>query len=101
MKILYAARLCRFDLLRAACHLATFVPKWTSECDHKLYRHVCYIKSSKHLRMIGWGGDGPSTLQPHLFADADSCRVYGDSTKHFRISFCGSGTLHLCPDDGS
>ena len=37
MKILYAARLCRFDLLRAVCRLATFVTKWTSECDRKLH----------------------------------------------------------------
>ena len=55
MKTLYAARLCRFDLLRAVCHLATFVTKWTSECDRKLDRLVCYINSSKHLRMIWMG----------------------------------------------
>ena len=66
MKILYAARLCRFDLLRAVCYLATFVTKWTSECDRKLHRLVCYINSSKHLRMIGWVGDELSALQPHL-----------------------------------
>ena len=66
MKILYAARLCRFDLLRAVCHLATFVTKWTSECDHKLHRLACYVNSFKHLRMIGWVGDDLSALQPHL-----------------------------------
>ena len=91
MKILYAATLCRFDLLRAVCHLATFVTKWTSECDRKLHRLVCYVDSSKHLRMIGWVGDDLSALQPHLFADADFCRVYGNSAEHFRISFCDSG----------
>ena len=57
MKILYAARLCRFDLLPAVCHLATFVTKWTSECDRKLHRLVCYIHSSEHFRMVGWAGD--------------------------------------------
>ena len=40
MKILCAARLCRFDLLRAVCHLAIFVTKWTSECDRELHRLV-------------------------------------------------------------
>eukprot|EP00972_Heterocapsa_arctica_P031557 4647733-Heterocapsa_arctica.AAC.1 len=71
MKILYAARLARFDLLRAVCHPATFVTKWTSECDRKLHRLVCYIHSSKHLRMIGWVGDRLSVVRPHLYADAD------------------------------
>eukprot|EP00972_Heterocapsa_arctica_P034154 5027856-Heterocapsa_arctica.AAC.1 len=71
MKILYAARLARFDLLRAVCLLATCVTKWTSECDRKLHRLVYYIHSSKHLRMIGWVGDGLAAVQPHLYADAD------------------------------
>ena len=29
MKILYAARMCRYDLLRATCALASMVTKWT------------------------------------------------------------------------
>ena len=40
MKILWAARLARFDLLRAVSHLATFVTKWTSECDRRLHRLI-------------------------------------------------------------
>ena len=50
MTILYAARLCRFDLPRAVCHLAPFVTKWTSECDRKLHRLVCYPEN--HCRQI-------------------------------------------------
>ena len=94
MKILYAARLCCFDLLRAVCHLATVVTKWTSECDRKLYRLVCYITSSKHLRMIGWVGDGLSTLQPHLFADADlaGCTATQRSTSGYHCAVRGPNT---------
>ena len=33
MKVIWAARLARRDLLRAAIHLATKVTKWTSKCD--------------------------------------------------------------------
>lgn len=33
MKILYAARMCRYDLLRATCALASLVTKWTPTCD--------------------------------------------------------------------
>ena len=82
MKILYAARLCRFDLLRAVCHLATFVTKWTSECDRKLHRLIGYIKATKHYRMVGWVGDELSCINPHWFADADfaGCRFTKRST---------------------
>ena len=71
MKILWAARLARFDLLRAVSHLATYVTKWTSDCDRKLHRLIGYIHHTKHLRMVGWVGDELSCIQPHLFADAD------------------------------
>ena len=41
MKILYAARMARFDLLGATCYLATLVTKWTPTCDKMLRRLVC------------------------------------------------------------
>ena len=37
MKILYAARMARFDFLRAVCGLAQFITRWDDECDRKLY----------------------------------------------------------------
>ena len=94
MKILYAARLARFDLLRAVCHLATYVTKWTSECDKKLHRLVCYINSSKYLRMIGWVGDPLAAVQPHLFADADfaGCVDTQRSTSGYHFAIRGPHT---------
>ena len=71
MKLLYAARLARFDLMRNVCHLACFVTKWDPECDKRLHRLMCYVNSSKHLRMVGWIGDDRPALQPHMFADSD------------------------------
>ena len=71
MKILWAARLARFDLLRAVCHLAQRVTKWTVECDRRLQRLVGYIAYSLRKRAVGWVGDGLGALQPHLFVDAD------------------------------
>ena len=71
MKVLYAARYARFDLLRAVCFLAQFITKWDSQCDKRLYRLMCYIASTYHLRQTGWVGDGPGDITPHLFADAD------------------------------
>jgi hypothetical protein len=66
MKILYAARYARMDLLRAVCALAQKVSKWDRVCDVKLYRLVCYIRGSLDLRMTGWVGDAPSDLRLHL-----------------------------------
>eukprot|EP00974_Lingulodinium_polyedra_P035896 3444273-Lingulodinium_polyedra.AAC.1 len=38
MKVLYVARVARFDLLKATCSLACMVTKWDSECDRRLHR---------------------------------------------------------------
>ena len=46
MKILYAARMCTFDLLRPCCFLATKTTKWDRSCDRALHRFVCYINST-------------------------------------------------------
>ena len=60
MKLLYAARIARFDLLRSINSLARNVTKWTVDDDAKLY----------HL-MTGWVGDKFKDLSLSLFADAD------------------------------
>ena len=41
MKVLYGARMARFDLLRAVCSLACSVTKWDKDCDRKLHRLMC------------------------------------------------------------
>jgi len=94
MKLLYAARLARFDLLRAICHLATYVTRWSSECDRKLHRLVCYVHSTKHLRMIGWVGDTLDQMGPHLYADADfaGCVDTQKSTSGYLMSVRGPRT---------
>ena len=69
MKVLYGARMARFDLLRAVCALATCVTKWDHDCDRKLHRLMCYIWSTKHYRLIGWVGD--NDVDPNLYTDAD------------------------------
>ena len=71
MKILYAARVCRFDLLRAVGVLAQRVTTWDTECDRRLHRLVSYVASHTELCMTGWVGDPISALRPHLFSDAD------------------------------
>ena len=91
MTTMYAARMARFDLLRAVCNLACFVTKWSTECDRKLYQLVCYIASTKHHRQIGWIGDKPADLAPHLFADADfaGCKFTMRSTGGGHVAIMG------------
>ena len=74
MKVLYAARMARPDLLRATCYLATRITKWTAQCDKMLYRLMCYIYStSMPCCMDGWEtsrrtSSSVSTLTPILLA---------------------------------
>jgi hypothetical protein len=51
MKCLYAARMCRFDLLRAVQGLAKFMTKWTKKQDRELHQLMSYIHHSKHMKM--------------------------------------------------
>ncbi len=71
MKILYGARMARYDLLRAICYLATCVTKWTQQCDRDLHRLVCYLKTTQHYKQISWVGDDITKIHMECFADAD------------------------------
>jgi len=52
MKILYAARMARYDLLRPTCYLATKITKWTPRCDRGLHRLASYINCSLQLKLM-------------------------------------------------
>ena len=53
MKIFYAAREARPDLLRAVGHLTRFLTRWTKECDRRLHRLVEYV--STHVDTMSFG----------------------------------------------
>ena len=71
MKVFYAARLARFDLLRAVANLARYLTKWTKEMDLRLMKLMQYIKSTLGYRQTGWIGDPVESLNLHLYADAN------------------------------
>ena len=91
MKVLWVARLCRRDLLRAVNRLATYVAKWASKNDLMLYRLMGYIESTKHLRMYCWVGDSLAQITPHLYADSDlgGCADSQRSTSGCHYMMCG------------
>ena len=76
MKILFAARMARFDLLRAVQGLAARVTKWSEECDKALHRLVCYINSSLDYKAQAFIGDAVEDCNLWLFADADHAGEY-------------------------
>ena len=82
MKIMYAARMARFDLLRAVSRLACYITKWDVKCDKALHRLICYIHSSYDYRQCGWVGDPLTVVSPHVYADADlgGCTTSNRST---------------------
>jgi hypothetical protein len=71
MKVLYAARMCRYDLLRACCFLATKVTKWDDSCDRALHRMMCYINSTLDVKMQAWVGDPIEDWEFVVYSDAD------------------------------
>merc|ERR1712185_609230 len=73
MKILYGARLARWDLLRAVGILASRVTKWSAACDKALHKLVCYIHSSVEMTLAGYVGvdDTIDDFWVSLYADSD------------------------------
>ena len=96
MKVLYAARMCRFDLLRPTCSLATYVTKWTPLCDRKLHRLMSYVNSTLDLHMVSYMADKAEDLQVVLYSDAD----FGGDPETARsttgVYLCPKGAQQLC-----
>ena len=76
MKILFAARMARYDLLRAVQGLAARVTKWSQDCDKALHRLVCYINSTLKYKQKAFIGDPINLCRLWLFADADHAGEY-------------------------
>ena len=95
MKILFAARVARFDLLRATQSLASRVTKWSIECDVALHRLVAYIHHSKNQYLEGFVGDSFDECQLWLFADADFAGEHDSkSTTGVTMILVGSNTYY-------
>ena len=71
MRILYAGRMARFDLLRAVNSLACVVAYWDDDADRRLHQLVSYINCTLKYRQTGWIGDDRSLLAPHDYCDAN------------------------------
>ena len=70
MKILFAERMAKWDLLRATQSLASLVTKWSRDCDTALRGLVSCINSALDLRMQGFIGDTIAECKLWPFCDA-------------------------------
>eukprot|EP00959_Pyramimonas_sp_CCMP1952_P055472 1159381-Pyramimonas_sp.AAC.1 len=61
----------RCDLLRAACHAASCITKWTEQHDMDFSRLICYIKCTSHYRMSSWVGGRMEDVLLKQYSDAD------------------------------
>ena len=94
MKILYAAREARFDLLRAIGFLACQITKWDVCCDKRLHRLMCYIETTIKHRQYGWTDGDAASMRLHLYSDADfaGCTASSKSTSGVFLAVEGPRT---------
>ena len=97
MKILYGARMGRYDLIRPVQALARLITKWDGMCDRKLHRLVCYINSTLDLNLYGWVGDPPHMLDIVLYCDADLAGDRTDSKSTSGMFMCLLGPRTFMP----
>ena len=99
MKVLFAARMARFDLLRATQGLASRVTKWSPDCDKSLHRLMCYIHPTLDRTMVGFVGDPPESCKTWLFADSDHAGEHDNrSTSGCPLALVGPNTFYPLTD---
>ena len=79
MKVLYAARMARYDLLYPCQKLATKITKWTKRCDKQLHRMMAYIWQTREWRLRGYVGDSNPDWKMWLYTDSDFASDKSDS----------------------
>ena len=101
MRVLYAARIARFDLLRPTVCLARKLTRWTSTCDKELLRLMSYVKYStsdeKDIALYGYIGDDPKDLSLHIYADADFAGDVPSQKSTTGIFLCLQGPRSFYP----
>ena len=80
MKIMYIARLSRYDLLRPVSVLAREVNRWSLSSDLKLEKLVAYLRETVTLSLHEYFGDSPDKISLELYCDADFARL---ASQHF------------------
>ena len=97
MKILYGARVARYDLLRPVQALASKITKWTKLCDRKLHRLVSYINETVQICLHAWVGDPIERIKMVLYCDADLASDRNDHKSTSGVFLCLMGPQTFVP----
>ena len=94
MKLLYAARMCRPDMMVAITRLASRISKWTADCDRRLVRIYEYLQSHLELGLHGKiGCRNREEVFLRIWPDAD---LAGD---HYSTKSTSGRYIELCCGD--
>ena len=95
MKMLYGARLVRYELLWPICSIARRVSKWSRAEDKRLFRLVCYIHSTLDHTLESFVGDKAHCCNVVLYTDADFAgdQLTSKSTSGCYIAIAGPNTF--------
>eukprot|EP00959_Pyramimonas_sp_CCMP1952_P339708 7114519-Pyramimonas_sp.AAC.1 len=61
----------QYDLLRAVCHSASCIAKWTEQPDMDLVRLKCCLKSTTLSKMTSWVGGNMEDVIVKQYYDPD------------------------------
>ncbi len=71
MKVLYAARIGRWDLLRSVTYLSRRVTRWTPDCDRRLLKLMMYINCTVDHMAEAFTGESMNSCQLAVCCDSD------------------------------
>ena len=95
MKVFWAARVARLDILRAVGFPACHIPEWDMECDRRLHRLMSYLNCTRDYRLVGCVGSPAVEASLHLYSDADfaGCQKMNKPTSGVFMSIEGPSTF--------
>jgi hypothetical protein len=94
MKLMFAARVARPDLLRACTGLSSFLSKWKRRHDYQLKRLMSHVAASSKVVLRGFVGDDISQLHLRVYVDSDyaGCAATSRSTSGAWLELAGPST---------
>ena len=95
MKLMYAARIARPDLLRTISFLSRYLTEWDQLSQKRLHRLMAYINNTTQYRMYAWSSRADDTMDVHLkvYSDSDyvGCPLTQRSTTGSMVCLVGEG----------
>ena len=93
MKLMYIARMARFDLLKPVGSLARLITRWGEDSDDALDKLIAYVRQTLDLKLIGYVGDAMNKVRLDMYSDADFAGMASQhSTTGGHLMLAGANT---------